>query len=663
MGRRIAALLLFIAAAAAAANDKPLVTLNLVKSGMMLLKTNNPGLYVPAPAVQTDVDLRVRGMILRGEVTQRFRNPESECVEAIYAFPLPETAAVDRLRMKIGQRVIEGEIKERKAAEQVYEQAKSEGKHASLLSQERPNLFTVAISNIGAGEEVVVTIDYQQTVDYKDGAFRFRFPTTIGPRYIPGKEVPVVASGTRWSVDTDQVAHASRVTPPVNLPGEQRQNHLRLSVDLDSGVSLSRVESPYFKTDATTLSPSHYLLSLTDAPADRDFELVWRPDLGSAPQSALFTEKDFALLMLMPPARSISSARMPKESIFIIDTSGSMAGPSLQSAKKALLLALDRLSPSDRFNVIEFNSVTHTLFEHPRVAGADVLANAKEWVNALQSTGGTEMLPALQAALLDPSPANDGVVRQVIFMTDGDVGNESELFTLIRTKLGRSRLFTVGIGAAPNSHFMRNAARFGRGTFTYIANVSEVQEKMTALFEKLESPVLTNVELRFDDPAAEVWPQRVPDLYAGEPVVVAVKFASPSGRVILSGKSGGQEWNEVHSVAATGVDSGIGRLWGRMKIEALTDEPSDGTRQKIIDLGLEHHLVTQFTSLVAVDVTPASSVSQRACETRAVPVNLPAGWGGMEGSLPQTATPAPLLLLAGALLMIVASWRLVCALR
>ena len=526
MGRRIAALLVFIAAAAAAADDKPLVTLNLVKSGMMLLKTSNPGLYVPAPTVQTDVDLRVRGMILRGEVTQRFRNPESECVEAIYAFPLPETAAVDRLRMKIGDRVIEGEIKERKAAEKVYEQAKSEGRHASLLSQERPNLFTVAISNIGAGEEVVVTIDYQQSVDYKDGAFRFRFPTTIGPRYIPGKEVPVVASGTGWSVDTDQVPDASRVTPPVNLPGDQRQNHLRLTVDLDSGVSLSRVESPYFKTDATTLSPSHYLLSLTDAPADRDFELVWRPDLGSAPQSALFAEKGFGLVMLMPPARSVSSARMPKESIFIVDTSGSMDGPSLESAKKALLLALDRLSPRDRFNIIEFNSVTHTLFDRMHARDQPMSSRMRrEWVGALQSTGGTEMLPALQAALLDPSPANDGVVRQVIFMTDGDVGNESELFTFIRTNLGRSRLFTVGIGAAPNSHFMRNAARFGRGTFTYIANVNEVQEKMTALFEKLESPVLTNVEVRFDDPAAEVWPQRVPDLYAGEPVVVAVKFA------------------------------------------------------------------------------------------------------------------------------------------
>src|SRR6266508_616389 len=157
------------------------------------------------------------------------------------------------------------------------------------------------------------------------------------------------------------------------------------------------------------------------------------------------------------------------------------------------------------------------------------------------------MLPALQAALQDPSPSNDGVVRQVIFMTDGDVGNEAELFSFIRANLGRSRLFTVGIGAAPNSHFMRNAARFGRGTFTYIGNTSEVQEKMTALFEKLESPVLTNVEVRFDDPAAEMWPTRVPDLYAGEPVVVTVKFANPGGRVIVSGG----DWHDARTVTGS----------------------------------------------------------------------------------------------------------------
>jgi Ca-activated chloride channel family protein len=658
MRRAFALLLLFFAVNAAVADEKPLVTLDLVKSGMLLLKTNKAGFYVPAPTVATNVNLRVRGLILRGEVTQRFRNSESTCAEAVYAFPLPETAAVDRLRMTIGERVIEGEIKERQEAEKVYEQARSEGKKAALLSQERPNLFTASIANVGAGEEVVVTINFQQTVDYKDGTFHIRFPTTIGPRYIPGQAVPVMASGTGWSVDTDQVPDASRITPQVNLPGDPRWNKLRLSVDLDSGVALRRVDSPHHKLEATTLSASHYLLSLADAPADRDFDLVWQPDLGSAPQTAVFTENNYALLMLMPPAAS-RGARLPKETIFIIDTSGSMAGPSLDAAKNALLLALDRLSARDRFDIIEFNSVTRTLFDTPQPATGDVVKNAKEWVTNLRSDGGTEMLPALQAALNDPSSSNDGVVRQVIFMTDGDVGNEAELFSFIRANLGRSRLFTVGIGAAPNSHFMRNAARFGRGTFTYIGNSNEVQEKMTALFEKLESPVLTNVEVRFDDPAAEMFPPRVPDLYAGEPVIVAVKFANAGGRVIVSGG----DWHDVHTIHADTEESGVATLWARMKIESLSDEQSSEARPQIVALGFEHHLVTPFTSLVAVDVTP-STVPLHSCETRAVPVNLPAGWGGIEGSLPTTATPAPLLLLTGALLMVIAGgWRLVCALK
>src|SRR5438132_575751 len=212
-------LLLIPIAVFAQEDERPLVTLNQVKSGMMLLKTNHQGVYVVAPTVETDVKLQVRGLVLRGEVRQTFRNPESTCAEAIYAFPLPEDAAVDRLRMTVGMRVIEGEIKERKEAQAVYEQAKSEGKKASLLTQERPNLFTVSIANIGSGEEVVVTIDYQQSVDYRDGAFSLRFPTTIGPRYIPGQQTATVPKGVGWSVETDQVSDARRVTPPVNLPG------------------------------------------------------------------------------------------------------------------------------------------------------------------------------------------------------------------------------------------------------------------------------------------------------------------------------------------------------------------------------------------------------------------------------------------------------------
>ncbi len=605
------------------------LTLDQVTSGTMLLKTTQPGLYVAAPTVETDVHLRVRGLILRGEVTQRFRNPESTCAEAVYAFPLPEDAAVDRLRMTIGGRVIEGEVRKRGEAKQVYEQAKSEGKKASLLEQQRPNLFTVSIANVGAGEEVVVSIEYQQRVEYRDGAFRLRFPMTVGPRYKAG-DVTVAFTGRTEARST------------------------RLTVDLDSGFSLRRVESSYHQISKATLSGSRTTVTLDDARADRDFELVWQPDLGSEPRSALFTEsgkETYGLLMLMPPASPEKSA-LPKETIFIIDTSGSMNGPSIDEAKRALTLALEKLSPRDRFNVIEFNSVTHVLFDAARPSTPDALSQAKEWVGNLEANGGTEMMGALQAAL--GRPGEPGYVRQVIFMTDGQVGNESELFAYIREHLGNSRLFTVGIGAAPNSHFMREAARFGRGTFTYIGNTTEVEEKMTTLFTKLESPVLTNVAVRFDDPAAEVWPQRIPDLYAGEPVIVAVRFSKPSGRVIASASRGAAEWNDVHAVSNTSEEAGIGKLWARMKIEALSDAPDVG-RDEIAALALEHHLVTQFTSLVAVDVTPAGTPAE-ACETRPVPLNLPDRWGGsVDGSLPGTASPAPLMMMMGVLLLLAAT--------
>lgn len=624
--RRIALLLLFVPLVA-----RSQVTLDQVSSGMMLLKSSEPGVYVPAPTVATDVKLQVRGLILRGEVTQRFRNPAPTCVEAVYAFPLPETAAVDRLRMIVGMRVIEGEIRKRDEAKQVYEQAKSEGKKASLVEHQRPNLFTTSIANVGAGEEVSVTINYQQTVDYRDGEFRLRFPMTAGPRYNAGDTSLVFRS-----VNGQQ--------PTVNL-----------TVDLDSGFSLNRVESTYHKISKSTVSGTRVKVTLEDARADHDFELVWHPDLGSEPKSALFTEtgkETFGLLMLMPPQSPEKSA-LPKETIFIIDTSGSMGGPSIDEAKRALTLALQKLSARDRFNVIEFNSVMHVLFDGARDASPDAVATAKEWVDHLRADGGTEMLPALQAALQGTQPA--GYVRQVIFMTDGQVGNEAELFTFIREHLGDSRLFTVGIGAAPNSHFMREAARFGRGTFTYIGNTNEVEEKMTSLFTKLESPVLTNVALRFDDPATEMWPQRIPDLYAGEPVIVAVRFSKPSGRVIASASRGSAEWNDVHTVQAVSEEAGIGKLWARMKIEALSDA-TDVNRDEITGIAMEHHLVTPFTSLVAVDVTPAGTPAQT-CETRPVPLNLPAGWGGIEDgmSLPSTATPAPLMMLLGMALIALAA--------
>lgn len=630
-------LLLLVATAALAApqtnNDQlPLVKMDDVKSAAMLLKTSQPGVYAVAPALKTDVRLHVRGIVLRGEVTQTFKNTTPQCAEAVYVFPLPENAAVDTLRMTIGQRVIEGEIQEKKAAQQTYETAKSEGKHASLLTQERPNIFTVAIANVASEEKVIIDIAYQQTVDYRDGAFSLRFPMTIGPRYNPSGLPSVAIGGT---------------------------SKTSLTVDLDAGFSLRRVESPYHQINTAVVSGSHYTVTLAQGavPADRDFELTWQPDLGNEPKSAIFGEGDYALMMIMPPAQS-THVRMARETVFVIDTSGSMEGTSINEAKNALLMALDRLQPGDRFNVIEFNSTTHMLFDDAQPATSDAVSRAKAWVNALNANGGTEILDAIQHALKDDQTPGDDGVRQVVFMTDGQVGNEDQCFTYIRDHLGRTRLFTVGIGSAPNSHFMRNAARFGRGTFTYIGNVTEVQEKMSALFEKLENPVLSNVTLHLDDPAAEMWPQRVPDLYSGEPIVVTVKTAKHGGRVIATATMGKEEWSDTQALTGSNEESGIAKLWARQKIEALLDRDTalaenSADRQQVLDLALANHLVTPLTSLVAVDHTP-TGIDPATCNTTAIPVTLPAGWGGSDGTLPQTGTPGPLLIAIGALLLLLA---------
>lgn len=631
-------LLLLFATAAVAAQEPPLVKMDDVKKAALLLKTSQPGVYAEAPTVETDVRLNVRGVVLRGEVTQSFENPTSQCAEAVYVFPLPENAAVDTLRMTIGERVIEGEIQEKKQAQQTYDKAKSEGKHASLLTQERPNMFTVAIANVASGEKVKIDIAYQQPVDYRDGAFSLRFPMTIGPRYIPKSGVP----------DGD------RVTPPYAIG----RNKTSLTVDIDAGFSLKKVASAYHAIHSTVVSGSHYTVTLDGGkiPADHDFELTWQPDLGNEPKSAVFNEGDYSLLMVMPPAQS-TGVRLPRETVFVIDTSGSMEGTSINEAKNALQLALDHLQPGDRFNVIEFNSATRMLFEDAQPATSEAVAQAKSWVNDLHANGGTEILDALQHALND-THASDDSLRQVVFMTDGQVGNEDQCFAWIREHLGRTRLFTVGIGSAPNTHFMRNAARFGRGTFTFIGDVREVQEKMGGLFDKLEKPVLTNVALQLDDPAAEVWPQRVPDLYAGEPIVVTVKSAKHGGRLIATATMGKEPWNSTHVLGDATEGYGIAKLWARQKIEALLDRDgalaeNSADRQQIVDLALANHLVTPVTSLVAVDHTP-TGINPATCNTAPIPVNLPANWGGIDTSLPQTATSGRLMILIAALLLLLA---------
>jgi Ca-activated chloride channel family protein len=639
-----------------------------VSRGSLLFKTSKPGVFHAAPMLNTSVDMRVSGMIVRAVVSQEFKNQTDEWMEGIYVFPLPENAAVDHLRMRIGERIIEGKIKERTEAKKIYRKAKAEGKKASLIEQERPNMFTNSVANIGPKESIVVEIEYQQTLRYDQGHFRLRFPLAITPRYIPGQpikreETVLQFAGTGWAADTNQVPDASRVTPPVYV-GEGAVNPVAMHIELDAGFPLKILKSSYHAITNTHHGQGKKTITLANGPvpADHDFELVWTPEVSHAPRAALFTETKqddlYHFMMVLPPdAQGKAKQPLAREVIYIIDTSGSMSGVSIVQAKRALLMALDRLRPQDRFNVIQFNSYTDQLFPAAVPASQSYLQRARQYVNGLTANGGTNMMSALTAALNHADPGN--YIGQIIFLTDGSVGNETQLFDLISARLGDRRLFTVGIGSAPNSYFMKKAAQFGRGTFTYISDVSEVQTKMSTLFSKLETPVMSNLQLEFDDDTdIEMWPKRLPDLYAGEPVVFSIKAGSHTQQLSLYGQRGQEQWRVTVPLLGGQTNNGVGAVWARSKIEALMDSLHEGAkkeevRDNVIRVALQHHLVSKYTSLVAVDVTP-SRPQHEALKTKNVPNNLPKGqqYEKIFGQLANTATPAQLHLMIGIMCLV-----------
>ena len=636
----------------------------------VFLKTVSGATPISAPLLHTTVTISISGLIARTTVSQQFSNPSKEWAEGVYVFPLPDQAAVDHLRMRIGERIIEGHIQERAQAKQTYKKAKAQGQRASLVEQERPNIFTTSVANIAPHAPITIDIEYQEMVRYDQGRFSLRFPMVVGPRYIPGQpqgiqEASSPLSGLGWSSNTDQVPDASRITPPVQHPSQGLRNLIALHIDLAPGILLQKIESPTHPLTITKQDTHSYQVSLPDTAtfADRDFELIWTPLSQETPQASLFTEQHdghtYGFLQVMPPTSPSSTKNsIPRDVVFVIDTSGSMAGSSLTQAKAALKLALTRLTPQDSFNLIQFNSITQALYAASQPASTLSVEQALHYVENLKAEGGTEMQPALLQALARTAhQEEDHRFRQIIFITDGLVGNEDALFTILQRDIGRNRLFTVGIGSAPNGHFMRKAAQFGKGTFTHIGTTTEVQDKMHRLFLKLEHPALTDITIHSDASIAEdLLPNPLPDVYTGEPLIVAFRTTNLPSSFTLTGNQAGTPWETTQALTEAKPRTGIAVYWARQKISQLMDQHTQGhdktlLRQSIVDLALKHHLVSRYTSLVAVDVTPVRP-DGRALHTHALNTNLPNGmnYEAIFG-WPQTATPATLYLLLGSLLL------------
>ncbi len=601
-----------------------------------------------APLLNTDVSAEMTGPLARVRVEQVFRNITSDWMEGRYQFPLPEGCAVERMRMQIGARLIDGEIREMEAAKRTYEQARSAGKGASLLSQQRPNVFTLAVTNIGPGEAVRIRIEYQQQLVFEDQGYSWRFPMVIGPRYRP--------SGPGVEGQPTQP-----VAPPVIAAQPGLVNPLSLQVTLAGGEQVAAVTSRYHPVVEERGGAQPVVIRLADGEvsSDRDFVLDWRLRSDATPRAQVFTEHwqghDYAMLMVLPPVDDQASPGLPRELTLVLDRSGSMSGPSIHQAKAALQLALDRLAPHDRFNLITFNDQSQSLFSQSQPATPGNLRRARDFIQGVQASGGTEMMPALQRALGQSEP--EGFLHQLVFLTDGSVGNEQALFELIRTRLGSRRLFTIGIGSAPNSHFMERAAEYGRGSFSYIGAVSEVSRVMQALLETLEHPAMTDLRLDWEGAQPlEVEPGQLPDLYLGEPLILALRSTTLQAGLQLSGVRGETAWQQRLTLDAGQMHRGVHTLWARARIKSLmadTRLDQAARRQAVLAIALEHQLISPYTSLVAVEQQPSRPL-EKPLSGGDIPISLPHGWSSKAvfGSLPQTATPAELYQRIGLLLLL-----------
>src|SRR5215475_1799664 len=554
------------------------------------------------PLKHTDVKAEVSGSLTRVTVTQEFHNPFQDKIEAVYVFPLPQSAAVDDMTMIVGDRTIKGRIKRREEAQAIYKAAREAGHTAGLLDQERPNIFTQSVANIAPGAKVKITISYIEFLKYEDGTYEFVFPMVVAPRYIPGR--PTGKRGGGWAADTNKVTDASRITPRVAPKGMRAGHDISIEVKLDAGVPIDGLKSTLHEVDVASTDNHRAVVRLKDQATIPNKDFILKFDVaGKKISDAVMTHRGaqggFFTLILQPPERVTAADVTPKELVFVLDTSGSMEGSPIEKAKETMKLALDNLYPEDTFNLITFSGDTHVLFPQPVPATRENLQRAQRFLASRQGSGGTEMMKAIRAALA-PSDEQDHV-RIVCFMTDGEVGNDMEIISEIQ-KHPNARVFAFGIGESVNRFLLDKMPEMGRGEVEYAGLGDDGSAAAPPFHERVRNPLLTDIEMDWAGlPVADVYPIRLPDLFSAKPLVLTGRYtAAARGMIRLRGNLAGQNFvkeipvelpklQNVHDVLAT--------LWARARIDELMsqdyegiqkDDPQPEVREAITQLGLEY---------------------------------------------------------------------------
>jgi Ca-activated chloride channel family protein len=571
-------------------------------SPYFFVKSDNPAID-QLPLKATSAEVNIAGVIADVTVVQEYANDGKNPIEAIYVFPASTRAAVYSMKMTIGERTIIAKISEREQARRDYETAKQEGKSASLLEQERPNVFQMNVANIMPGDRIRVELRYTELLIPEDGVYEFVYPTVVGPRY---SNQPAVTAPSReqW------------ISNPYTHEGEKPLYDFNLKCALNAGMPVSDVICTSHKTDIKFDSPADATIRLMPEEkqgGNRDFILRYRL-AGDKIQSGILLypgkDENFFLAMIQPPKQVKLSVIPPREYVFIVDVSGSMHGFPLDVSKKLLRDLIGNLRPDDRFNVLLFSGASNLFSETSVSANDENIKKAIGFIDRQQGGGGTELLPALKRAL--NLPGTEGFARSFVIATDGYVTVEKQAFDLIRNNMNKASFFAFGIGSSVNRHIIEGMAHAGMGMPFVITNQGEAEVTAQKFRKYIQNPVLTHIAISYEKfDAYDVEPLSVPDVFSERPVLIFGKYrGSPSGNIVLKGMNGEGKYETslpVSTVKVSEDNVALRYLWARERIRTLSDYASTGYggsdeyKPEIIKLGLKYNLLTSYTSFIAID--------------------------------------------------------------
>lgn len=554
---------------------------------LSLLLSSALATELPLRSLSYEVD--IAGPLADITLVQVFHNPSETFIEAEYTFPLPEDAAVDGMTMTFGDREVVGLIRDRAKARAAYEKAVADGKAAALTEQQRPNVFTQTVGNLPPGAEITVTLHLVQPVEYRDGAWELVVPLVVGPRFT-GINTP----------------DATQITPPVSR--ESTALKADIGVALETGMPLSFVGSPTH--DVTILTDeTGAAVDLVGASATRDFVLRWKVD-ADEPIAAAIQEGDHIVLSMQPPEAPPRDRVVPREIVWVVDTSCSMSGEPLDMAKRAMFEAFSSMDSRDSFTVLDFNDSVSTLAPRPLPATPENIAAGKRYVDEFEGHGGTDMRAGIDAAL--SLPGDEQRERYVVFLTDGYIGNEADILGMVQQKGGRSHLYSFGLGSSVNRYLLDEMAAIGRGTAMY-ATLDENPALVVENFLNLiDQPVLSNISIDFGGhQVSEEYPAKLRDLVAGQPLfVVAQANADSTDDIIVRGRLGNGNYERHVPVVRFGDEGNhaVASTWARQRVAALERQINGNTGREIneieadiLDTALDYRLLTRLTSFVAID--------------------------------------------------------------